>query len=241
MATVEVGISAIRFKYEEYSNIDGSVLDTEQGGVPGVSLKLGWYPAKWKLETIASYHQGQVDYTGQTNLGVPYNTRTDEKIGDVAVRVGRSLNEHFPVTPYFGLGYRRWDRDILPGTVGGLFESYRWTYIWLGTQVQWSDSKSSKHIFDIGLIRPLDPSLTIDFRGAYNSSPLVYPVAQNGLRLLSTSSFKIHTNIQLTFEPYFEYWGLGQSPVATSNGVSVYEPSSKTGNFGVNLRLGRVF
>ena len=59
-----------------------------------------------------------MDYTGQTNLGSPYSTRTDEMIADIALRLGRRIGERIPVTPYLGIGYRRWDRDILPGTVG---------------------------------------------------------------------------------------------------------------------------
>ena len=40
--TTEVGISALRFKYDEVKNIDGSILDTEQGGLPGVVIE-SWH------------------------------------------------------------------------------------------------------------------------------------------------------------------------------------------------------
>ena len=83
--------------------------------------------------------------------------------------------------------------------------------------------------------------MTVDFKGTYNASPTVYPVGQNGLRLMFSSKLRFAQNVQMTLEPYYEYWGLGESPIATSNGVSVYEPASKTNNVGLNVRVGKVF
>jgi hypothetical protein len=60
-----------------------------------------------------------------------------------------------------------------------------------------------------------------------------------------TSSMALSTNTRLTLEPYYEYWKLGRSPsvsTSTPTGIlSVYEPASRTSNFGLNLRFGRMF
>lgn len=238
--TPEVGLSTLRFNYVEYADT-GRVLDTEQGGMPGLTLKLEVKQLGWVLEGVGSYHQAQVSYTGETNFGVPYNTHTDEKIGDVAVRVGRWFDTQYPVMPFAGIGYRRWDRDILPATLGGLFESYHWKYAWIGAKVLLSKEATAMHVLDIGLLKPIHPKMAIDFKGAFNASPQVFPEARLGLRLLLSSKIPITQEINLVIEPYGEYWELGRSPLVTQNAVSVYEPQSKTRNIGLNVRIGKNF
>ncbi len=236
----EIGFSMMRFKFDEY-DAAGSVLLTEQGIVPGWSFRFGRRLSDWEWEGAASYHYGRVDYTGQTNKGVPYNTRTDEEVGDFALRLGRWFGDSYPVMPYAGLGYRRWDRDILPASLGGLFESYRWKYAWLGAKIVAYRQGASNLTLDIGWIKPIDPVIHVDFRGTYNVAPILRPESRDGLRLMLTSRKALPEDTMLILEPYFEYWELGRSPLVTMGRISVYEPASKTRNFGVNLRLGRMF
>ena len=232
----EIGISALHFDYQEVDN-SGRVLDKEQGGIPGLSLKVGQRVNDWEWESIASYHDGQVPYSGQTNLGTPYNTETREKIGDISLRLGRWFDWNYPVMPYAGIGYRRWDRDILPGSVNGLFESYRWNYIWVGSKMMVLEQQSSQVMLDIGLLKPLKPEMHIDFKGTFPISPIVYPESNLGLRAMLTSSIPLSQNIRLMIEPYFEYWKLGRSPNISSGTLTLYEPTSYTRNMGINLRL----
>lgn len=236
----ELGISAVRFKYEEF-NDKGAILDNEQGGIPGLAFKLGLHYPDWELESAGSYHQGQVPYAGQTNFGVPYNTRTDERIGDISLRLGHWFGKRYPFMPFAGIGYRRWDRNILPGTLGGLFESYRWKYVWVGSKFRVYQDGTSCHVLDAGLLKPLQPELHVDFISAYNVEPVVYPESRLGLRLQLTSSIALSQNTGLVLEPYYEFWELGRSPNVTAGAVTLYEPASKTRNLGINLRLGWAF
>ncbi len=244
--TAEFGVSAQRFYYTEYSDA-GTTLDRELGGIPGLSFRFGQRLTDWEWESSASYHYGRVAYTGQTQAGVPYNTQTDEGVGDVALRLGRWFGERYPIMPYAGLGYRRWDRNIQPGAAGGLFESYRWGYAWLGAKVIAYQRDTSNLVVDIGWIKPIDPAIYVDFRGAYNIAPSLNLASQDGLRLMLTSHTALPGNITLILEPYFEYWQLGRSPnvtyrdSVTNRNITVYEPASKTKNLGVNLRLGKMF
>lgn len=231
-----IGLSATYFDYREFDNT-GRVLDTEQGIVPGLSFTLGQRRSDWEWEGIASYQHGQVPYDGQTNFGNAYSTRTDETITDIALRLGYWLGEDHPVMPYAGLGYRRWDRDILPGTSGGLFESYRWNYLWLGVKPLLIMHDSSQLALDIGLIKPLRTELRVDFEGAYNIAPILYPQGSVGLRVLLTAKRMLSRSTEMTIEPYYEFWELGRSPSVTMSGITVYEPDSKTSNFGLNLRF----
>jgi hypothetical protein len=234
----EIGISAIRFKYDEFSD-EGSVLDTETGLIPGLSFRFGQLLSGWEWGSIVSFHRGRVDYAGQTNLGAPYNTRTEEKISDVSLRLGRWLDGRYRWMPYAGLGYRRWDRDILPKELNGLFESYRWLYGWVGAKIMATEGGMSQ--LDIGFVRPFSPEMHVDFRGTFNTAPILHPGAKTGLRVLWASSLTLSDNTQLVMEPYFEHWTLGRSPVVATGNISVHEPASKTNNIGFNLRFGRMF
>lgn len=241
----EIGISALRFDYRELDDA-GHVLDKELGTIPGLSVKIGQRFSAWEWESAGSYHRGQVPYNGQTDQGSPYSTRTDEYIGDVSLRVGRWFDGRYPAMPYAGIGYRRWDRDIQAGSLNGLFESYRWSYLWLGLKQSLLPQQNSSLLFlDAGLLKPITPEIHIDFKGTYPVSPTVYPRSNLGLRFMLTSSMALSKDMRMTLEPYYEYWKLGRSPsVSTpvSTGIlTVHEPASRTSNFGLNLRFGRLF
>lgn len=236
----EIGFSLLRFNYSEYKD-DGSTWDRELGGILGGTLRFAQRSSDWEWEGTAGLHYGRVDYAGETSLGAPYNTRTDEMIVDGAVRLGCWFDVRYPVMPYAGIGYRQWDRNILPGGVGGLFESYRWPYAWLGAKIVAQQDAESQLILDIGLLQPISPGIHIDFKGTYNAAPVVYPESKTGLRVMVTANWTLAQEMYLTLEPYCEYWELGRSPLVTTGGVSVYEPASKTSNIGLNVRLGRSF
>jgi hypothetical protein len=233
--TAEVGVSLLRFDYAEFKG-DGSTWDRELGGIHGLSFRVAQRRSVWEWEGTASYHYGRVDYTGQTSLGAPYNTRTDETISDVALRLGRWFEGNYPFMPYAGFGYRSWDRDIQPASIAGLFESYRWKYIWLGTKIMAYQQDTVNLMLDIGWIKPLGPFMYAD---PYNTN--LSPESRDGLRLMLTSHLALPENTTLIVEPYFEYWQLGRSPSVATGGITVYEPESKTKNLGVNVRLGRMF
>lgn len=235
VSTAEIGVAAVRFHYTEFKD-DGSTWDKERGNIPGLSFRFTQRISGWEWEGIAGYQYGRARYTGQTNSGVPYDTDTDEGVGDIALRLGRWFEGDYPVMPYAGLGYRRWDRDIRPASLAGLSESYRWQYLWLGAKLVAYQRSTSHLTLDIGRIRPIDPVLHV---GAYNAS--LTPESRDGLRLMLTSHRSLSGGSTLILEPCFEYWALGRSPRVATGGLTVYEPASKTRNLGLNLRLGRKF
>ena len=230
VTTAEIGLSVLRFDYTEYKD-NGSTWNRELGGIPGMSFRLTQRYSSWEWEGVASYHHGRVAYTGQTSLGIPHNSHTDEEVGDIALRLGRWFGGSYPVMPYAGLGYRQWDRDI-----GVLFESYRWKYAWLGAKIMAHQRRASIFMLDIGWIKPLDPEMHVN---VYNVS--LSPESRDGLRLMLTSYMSLSKNTTLMLEPYYEYWELGRSPSIVNGRFIIYEPASKTTNLGFNSRLGRKF
>lgn len=109
----------------------------------------------------------------------------------------------YPSVPYAGIGYRRWDRNILPRSLNGLFESYRWSHFWLGLKQSMIPQQSSSQLFlDVGLLKPITPEMHIDFKGTYPASPVVYPESKLGLRMTLTSSVTLSKGTRITLEPY---------------------------------------
>jgi hypothetical protein len=230
---IEVGISSMRFKYEEFE--DGRVIDKEQGTLPGMSFRLGQRLADWEWEGSASSFYGQLPYTGEDSNHVPYNTRTDETIGDISLRLGHWFGKRYPVMPYAGIGYRRWDRDILPNSLAGLFESYRWQYAWVGSKIFTYQDNTSQFLLDVGLLKPLHPELRMG-----SGSTVLHLESRTGLRAMLTWSLKLKGsghNDRLVIEPWYEYWNMGRSPEVPYGIYNIHEPDSKTHNFGFNLRF----
>lgn len=239
ISTAEFGVAMMRFNYAEFKDDGVTTLNKERGVIPGISLRLAQRRDVWEWEGKAGYHYGRVDYTGQTQAGVPHSTFTDEEVFDFALRLGRWYGGNYPVMPYAGLGYRIWGRNIRPtASVSGLFETYHWNYTWLGAKINAYQQGSLNLMLDIGWLRPINPMM--DISGAYGN-PRLHPRSRDGLRMLLTSRLALNDGVTLVFEPYYEYWKLGRSPEVISGGYTLYEPASKTKNFGVNLRLGWMF
>lgn len=238
--SAEFGLSALRFNYKE-TNDAGALLDKEQGGIPGVSFKLGARRSLWEWEAAGSYHHGRVAYTGQTQDGTPYNTRTDEWIGDVSLRLGPWLGNDQTIMPFAGIGYRRWYRDLQAGSTGttavvSLFETYSWSYVWVGAKFRTNRREQSRTSFDIGLIRPISPEMRV------GSEATTYHLkGKTGLRLMLTSGIDLAARTQLMIEPYYEHWQLGRSATVVTSSGYWYEPNSNARNLGINLRLARTF
>ena len=233
--TVELGFSVTRFNYTEFSDA-GATLDKELGGLPGLSLKAVRRTSLWEWEGNASYDLGSVDYTGQDSAGAPYNTITDEEVGDFSLKLGRWLDDGSTFQPYIGLGHHLWNRNIRSASLAGLFESYNWQYVLLGAKIITYRQSTSDLKLDISLIRPVNPSMYV---AAYDAT--LHLESRNGLRLMLTAHSKLTENTTIILEPYYEYWQLGRSPSIIAGKYTVYEPASKTKNVGVNLRFGKLF
>lgn len=236
VVTAEFGLSVLRFDYTEL-DFDNTILDRELGGITGLSFRLAQRRNDWEWEGRTSYHYGRVEYIGRTQAGAAHKTLTDEEVSDFSLRLGHWLEGRYSVMPYAGFGYRHWNRDILPnGNVGGLFESYRWNYAWLGVKILASQQSTSSLMVDIGWVKPIYPVMYIDiYQASLNLE------SRDGLKLMLTSRRMLDKNTTLTLEPYFEYWQLGASPKVHFAADTVWEPDSVTRNLGVNIRLGKVF
>lgn len=245
--TAGISLSANRFDYREYDGA-GQQLNRESATLPGVTLSLEGPLAGFFWLGELTFQKGSAHYDGRTNLGAAHLTTTQEKILDGSVQVGRWFaSKELPAFAlYGGLGYREWNRDIAATqTVGGLFETYSWWYVLLGAKAIVLKRGPFEWVADIRLMRPLDPKVSIDFKGAFAAAPEVEPTARPGFWIALPLRYKIAKGSALSLEPYFEQWKLGRSEnVSFRSGtlnITVHEPENKTRSFGVRFGWHRAF
>jgi hypothetical protein len=237
----ELGISAADFRYREFGDT-GRLLDREDGFLPGLKIGLSGRSGAWEFSAGGTYHAGRVGYEGRTNLGSPLRTNTDEKITDLSLIGGRWFSPIpvHPIRAYFGVGYRRWQRDILPaGSVLGLSETYRWGYALVGANALMWQKGSLAWSADLRLTQPFCPTVNVDFGGVFDATRLDLG-ARAGFRTGFPLRYSFGDKNAISLEPYYEQWNLGRSSTVplTRNQVPVgfvFEPKSDTRIFGINL------
>lgn len=245
--TAGVALSANRFDYREFDGA-GRELDRETATLPGVTLTVGGPLADFFWHAEITLQKGSARYAGRTNLNTPHNTTTRERVLDGSAHIGRWFNASGlpPFALYAGIGRREWDRDIgATPTVGGLFETYTWGYGFLGAKAIVFKREALQWTADVRLLRPFDPKVTIDFKGAFSATPQVEPAARTGIRIALPLRYAMQDGSAFSLEPYFEQWNLGRSEnVSFRSGaltLSVHEPASETRSFGVRFGWNKSF
>lgn len=241
---LQSGLSLMNFDYREFEDA-GRLLDRESGSIPGIVFDLAGAKDRWTVGGRFSWHADDVLYDGQTTTGIPIRTRTEENILDTSVRIERSLDSDFTpgLTVYGGFGYRYWGREIRPTytssgqRVDGLFEMYRWTYLFVGGKTAVYRTDRFRGSLDARVLRPYNPTVEVDYRGTYDAISLDLG-ERTSWRLGIPIELRIDERIWMVVEPYAEAWDLGRSPTETltRQGVPVgrvYEPRSTTRSTGL--------
>jgi len=245
----ELGIaqSGRDFQYKEYNDA-GVLLDREDGRLPGIAFEAGviWY--EWFARAELQYHAGVVTYRGQTNVGIPVESRTDTIFTDTELHAGR----HFVLaktrlTPYASVGYHYWDRDIR-GTrtasglsVSGLHETYDWYSIGLGGLAAIGLGVHARIGVDARIFRTHEPKMRLHGNGARD--PITLDLGERyGWRVGMPFDYSFNKNIRFDAELSVTGWEFGRSSTKnlTSGGTpvaAVYEPRSETVVSGVTLGL----
>lgn len=242
-----IGVDAMYFDYREFDEQD-ILLNKEEGLLPGLVVSAGLDWQNWYGEVNYQYNWGTVDYTGQTTLGTPITTDTEEDIVDINIIVGRYFGKatSYRSAIYAGLGYYYWERDILPvGMVNGLFETYEWSYALLGGKFSLLKSGKGGLLLDIRLRRMLDATMEVDFLGYENRDNLELDLGEEwSIRVALPYILSLNPQARFSIEPYLTTWFIGRSPdkEVTSGGLPfsppkvAYEPRSETTNVGINFK-----
>ena len=254
-----IGAAVLDFGYQEFSD-SGKRLNREDGAIPGLGIGISHSFARWLLSGDFSYHAGDVTYRGQTNTGIPITSHTDQEIVAMTLRIeywqattmliqGGGLG--YNAALYLGVGYHDWVRDIQPtrtaggAPVSGLFEVYQWWLGFMGAKAVLYESRHADWLLDARLIRPVNPSIKVDFKGRYDNIQLNLG-ERWGVRLALPWRYAISPSTGLMVEPFMESHALGRGATAslTRNGVpvgTVNEPRSESRNYGLVIGINQRF
>jgi hypothetical protein len=238
---LEFGLTYYNFDYEEEP--DPPLKSTEEEWLPGLYLGLG-HSIKDALYTklFIEYSQGETDYDGTTQAGVPLTDKTDNDFFRFEIDLGYtfSIDEGFSLTPYTGYGYRSWDRGL--GGPAPFDEEYRWNYIPLGIKAdfeitdRWSMGAhvAARIMFDgkmracLSQVGPGFNNPTVDLGdkvGWFAQVPIRYKFAECW-SVVST--------------PWYEYSKIGKSneEILSLYGIPdriIWEPASETYQYGIKM------
>ncbi|HET6489663.1 MAG TPA: tetratricopeptide repeat protein [Syntrophales bacterium] len=241
----EIAFSYSQFDYKE--DLQPPLKSTETGWIPQVRVGYSYVADDqfyFRAFGEISFGNDNTDYDGSTLTGTPVTGTTRDDFARSEVNMGYTFKENLPlsITPYIGLGYRYWKRDI------GYNETYSWWYLPVGVKFLYPVNQK----FSVGL----NASMNIMFEGWMTISTKndVYAntTVQLGNKLGYLAelplSWRPYVNWAFTVTPWYEYSEIGQSPWeplyytnGTYSGFVVQEPSSRTYQYGVRVSTEYLF
>jgi len=241
----EVALSYSRYDYKE--DLTPPLKSTETGWVPQVRLGYSYLADDrfyFRAFGEASVADDDTDYDGSTMSGVPLKDTTRNDFARLEMNAGYTFKGTLPVsvTPYAGVGWRYWKRDI------GYNEFYSWWYIPVGVKILYPMAEG----FSIGLNASVnfmfDGRMTISFKDdTFANTTLSLGNRPGGLVELPVS-WRPRVNWAFTVTPWYEYSEIGESPWEPLNyangaytGLVVREPSSRTHQYGVRVSTEYLF
>lgn len=236
--SVWLGATATAFDYEEFDD-QGDSLDHEEGLLPGLNAGVSVENERWFVESGLLWSSGRVDYHSPE-----VNSDTDEQILNLEIIAGTPLfvSDGDRVSVVVGAGYRDWQRDIRSTpTLSGLDETYQWYYGLLGLRGEHEVNERTRIVANMQLTRTVNPELDVQFKANYDDVSLDLgeeTAFKASLMLLR----RMGRGASLWLMPWYERWDLGRSRVENlyRDGVpagTVWEPRSKTRNYGVSLGM----
>lgn len=235
---IDAATKVLRFNYEEF-DLSGKSLNKETGFLPGFSISSTKALASTSHTISFELYDGQVDYDGQTQSGVPHTTLTDETL----YRLFYKLN-WFPSEDghsiYTKVSWQQWDRDILPANnVSGLYEQYQWLAFEVGFSVAIYEKNANTWLLDLGAAKVFDGSIMVDLETQGFGKPKLQLGNGSGFSaaLMYQRSLNQKSNLSLTLT--HQYWTFGRSnDEAISDGVTtliITEPRSESNHTALSL------
>jgi hypothetical protein len=241
---VGLGIAAHRVDYRETMPSFPN-LDSENGWLPGVTLGVSAMApigAVTNLYVMGAFTwiRGQTEYAATIGPVTADRSGADIKTLDLRLGKGFDVAADWMVTPYLGVGYRGWERDL--GTSFrslGYHELYEHGYVGGGVLVQWA--ATDRIVLSVtGLAgATFAPRMGVSYNGGAPMDPRTYSLGSSTIYMAGLSAdYAIgrdwHANAGLDVLS-FRY---GASAVAP-NGT--FEPDSRTSTWTVKAGFGYSF
>lgn len=237
-----IDVSMYQINYAETTH--GEFLDGVKGSISGVQLAIRKQIKQFVFEPALSFHQGQLQYTGETTNSL-VNSKlikdTDNFLlnADLITSYLLPLNDKQAVLPYLHYGYRRWQREVPPvgyiilyGSpthlgINSYSETYQNQYVILGLAFQQIVDDKIAIAFAAGAGYILRASL-------FTNTPTPLPMKTIGVtqglgskpiyELKATLDYEIKSHYHLILTANYTDFAYGKSKVK----LYIYEPNSST-------------
>jgi len=244
--TLFVGLAPGYFQYKEKEH--DTTLDKDHGFLTGLNAAVLWTRNLWWMRgnlNFASTHRAT--YKGQTQSGDPLKFDNEhETVYMLEGDLGYTFEARVPwgiinVTPYTGVGYRRWIRGQTDTNTGNYKEVYTWGFVPLGVNM-FPQAKPESWLIglDLAVLLPFFPRLEAhlhDLNPVFEDVDFELP-GRPGFRIQVPLLFKSSSKWSVRFVPMYTYWSFDQSRFEETAGLPVYEPASVTHRFQVLLGVG---
>ncbi len=229
------------FNYKEF-NPDGKLLDEEDGKLMGYALELSTqHDTHWHSALSLLLTEGEVNYDGATQSGIPYETRTDEDFTAIKYQLQHhtQLDQKF-IELGLGLAYIKWDRDIQPRfLVRGLYEEYRWWEADIAVKFGFEQVMDGRLSFEVSVLQIISPEMEVDLSEFSLGKPDLSLGDRGGYKLSLEWTRPVNQHWQIGLRAWLKEWRFGRSnSVSVSNGrnsYSIVEPASTSSHSAMEM------
>ena len=233
----QVGIQYKQIHFDYLETLpDGTPFNEEVGWVPGfgvsVTLMQKWILPRFYFNAQFSYYNGKTDYTDFVAL----DAKHPAIVKDLDFRFGNGFDLHrsVMVTPFLGIGYRNWYRDVLQYD-----ETYSHGYYGAGVLLQ-----VSPHA---GLVLSADALIghTFDSKIKISDIPNFAPGStlplgdSNIIKLGLSADYAITRSLHVNTGVEWSSFKYGESPLDPTG--SYNEPDSRTHHVAFRVGVGYAF
>jgi hypothetical protein len=172
----QVGAGAgLRYAVHDEVDAGGHRLVRERGWLPGLALQAAYTAGALTWRAGAEVYQGDIDYSGRTQTGVPATSTTSTRLA--AADIGAAYAFNGDVSLLALVETNRWRRDIAgTATAVGLQETYRSTRLLAGAAATWRPA-AGRLTAEAGLFLSTPERMRVAFSGRYD------PVCFDGGRI----------------------------------------------------------
>jgi len=239
--TFEITPTVYYFNYQEFDQ-NNSLLNTEEGFIPGVKLS---YASVAKLDSLkfnASFYGGSVDYDGRTQLGLPHETETNVQLARIGISYSQHEETYYPGLLFVGLHYWYWDRDILTRNgVQGLHEQYSWYETEVGLKFNSPEVEQSRYWLEVSAMYNFKPEMKLFLP----SSEVKFSLGSElGYRLRAGKTWTHNKGMSTAISVFTEYWEFGRSDtvlIADFYGFTEYFYQRDSQSFHTGIEFSFIF
>ena len=227
-STIDASIKILYFDYEEF-DLSGATFNKETGIIPGFSIAASKKINHFKNTLSVESYDGEVDYDGQRQSGVPHMTQTQETLNRAFYKLNWSPDDNN--NSVFGkIAWQQWDRNILPkDNVSGLFERYEWWALEIGILATIYENNTSRWQLELGISKIDNGTIEIDLMDLGLGQPKIELGDGHGVAAQLIYQHTFMTNNALSLSLQHQRWTFSRSNTESiSNGLNITEPRSES-------------